>query len=88
MPTVRLCRPPPAATESALFTITETISSLFGGAAFDILHLSLHQLLLILTVAAVAMAAVWVGYAWAANRSSSSTPRRYLPVRQDVEEPS
>ncbi|PSC75896.1 MFS transporter [Micractinium conductrix] len=41
-----------AAVEGALYTVAEAASSLFGGAAFDVFHLSLHQLLLILTAIA------------------------------------
>jgi hypothetical protein len=60
---------------------------LSAGAAFDLLHLSLHHLLIILTVMAVGMAGGWTLYAYLANRSSSQHGRGaggggYLPVRQ------
>jgi hypothetical protein len=57
-----------------------------AGAAFDLLHLSLYHLLVILTVMAVAMAGGWTLYAYLANRSSSRHGRGagggYLPVHQ------
>jgi hypothetical protein len=48
-----------------------------------VLHLTLHQLLFILTAAAGVMAAGWAAYAALANRSSSPA---YAPVRQDIDE--
>lgn len=58
-----------------------------AGAAFDVLHLSLDQLLLILTVMAGVMAVGWSLYAWVANRSGGSAGTRggYLPVRRSDE---
>lgn len=57
-----------------------------AGAAFDILHLTLHQLLAILTTAGCAMAAGWAYYAWKTNRDEASRGHllrsAYLPVRQ------
>lgn len=41
-----------SAIEGALYTISESASSVFGGAAFDVLHLSLPTLLAILTTMA------------------------------------
>lgn len=51
------------------------------------LHLSLDQLLLILTVMAGVMAVGWSLYAWVANRSGGSAGTRggYLPVRRSDE---
>lgn len=59
-------------------------STYIAGAAFDVLHLSLHHLLLILTCMAGVMAAGWSLYAWIANRGSGRPGSRggYLPVRQ------
>ncbi|KAL4425671.1 hypothetical protein ABPG75_009687 [Micractinium tetrahymenae] len=75
-----------SAVESAGFTIAETLSSMFGGTAFDVLQLTLQQLLLILTAAALVEAAGWCAYAFLANRSDEQREGGYgggyLPVQQ------
>jgi hypothetical protein len=53
-----------SAAEMALYTVSEAVSSLYGGVAFDVFHLSLQQTTVTLAVAAGLMAAIWVGYAW------------------------
>lgn len=53
-----------------------------AGAAFDVLHLALHDVLLILTAVAAAAAVGWSLYAWAANRSGGGAAAAYMPVRQ------
>lgn len=62
------------------------------GAAFDVLHLTLQQLLLILTAAALVEAAGWCAYAFLANRSEQGDGLGggYQPVQQkdtDEQEP-
>jgi hypothetical protein len=74
-----------SALEGAAYTIAESASSVFGGAAFDVLRLSLHHLLLILTTMAGVMAVGWSLYAWVANRSKAGARAGYLPVRQSDE---
>ncbi|KAL4437964.1 hypothetical protein ABPG77_004185 [Micractinium sp. CCAP 211/92] len=73
-----------SAVESAGFTIAEALSSVFGGAAFDVLHLTLEQLVLILTAAAIVEAAGWCAYAFLANRSErrEGLGGGYQPVLQ------
>ncbi len=63
-----------------------------SGAAFDVLHLTLQQLLLILTAAALVEAAGWCAYAFLANRSErgDGLGSGYQPVQQkdtDEQEP-
>lgn len=48
----------------ALYTIAEAMSSIFGGAAFDVLHLSVHQTTSVLAVIAGMIAVFWGVYAW------------------------
>lgn len=61
-----------------------------SGAAFDVLHLTLGQLLLILTAAALAEAVGWCAYAFLANRAEEREGGYgggYLPVQQkDMDE--
>lgn len=70
-----------SAVEMALFTITEAGSSVFGGAAFDVLHLSLEQTLGILTIVAGLDLALWVAFAtayskWGPSAAAADGPSR------------
>lgn len=47
----------------ALYTVTEAVSGVFGGAAFDVLHLTLHQTLMVLTVLSGLVAVLWLAFA-------------------------
>lgn len=53
-----------SAAEMAFYTICEAVSSLYGGAAFDILGLTLEQTTASLAVLAGFVAAGWIAYAW------------------------
>jgi len=53
-----------SAAEMAFYTICENLSSLYGGAAFDILGMTLEQTTASLAVAAGCVAAGWIAYAW------------------------
>jgi hypothetical protein len=53
-----------SAAEMAFYTICEAVSSLFGGAAFDVFGLTLHQTTATLAVVAGCVAVGWIGYAW------------------------
>ena len=45
------------------FTVTEAASSVFGGAAFDVLGLTVRQTLAVLTTVAGVLTALWAAYA-------------------------
>jgi len=53
-----------SAAEMAFFTVTEAASSLYGGAAFDILGMTLEQTTLSLAILSFVVAAGWIAYAW------------------------
>jgi predicted MFS family arabinose efflux permease len=53
-----------SAAEMAFYTICEAVSSVYGGAAFDVLGLSLEQTTASLAVIAGFVAAGWIFYAW------------------------
>ena len=53
-----------SAAEMALYTVAEAASSIFGGAAFDLMDMSVRQTTAMLTVAAGVVAGGWTVYAW------------------------
>ena len=57
-----------SAAEIALYTVAEALSSLYGGAAFDVFHFSLEETTASLAVAAGVVAAGWLVYAWVLQR--------------------
>lgn len=78
-----------SAVEMAIYTVTEAASGVFGGAAFDVLRLSLRQVVLTLAVASAAMVCLWTGFAaaygrWAGGRGGAglggSKAAAYAPV--------
>lgn len=60
-----------SAAEMAFYTVAEACSSVFGGAAFDVLHLSLRTTVAALTAVAGALAAGWTVYAFVATRAGA-----------------
>ena len=57
-----------SAAEMALYTVAEAASSVYGGAAFDLLHLSLRATVTTLACAAGGMAVGWAAFAHVATR--------------------
>ncbi|GAB4816866.1 hypothetical protein N2152v2_003912 [Parachlorella kessleri] len=68
-----------SAVEMALYTVTEAASSIFGGAAFDVLHLTLQQTLAVLAVLGGALTVLWVAFAAGYSRGRAA----YAPVPAD-----
>ena len=68
-----------SAVEMALYTVTEAASSVFGGAAFDLLHLTLQQTLAVLAVLGGASTLLWVTFAAGYSRRRAA----YAPVPVD-----
>jgi MFS family permease len=70
------------ALEMAFYTISEVGSSLFGGAAFDILHLTLQQVLWVLTWVAGGIAVIVARQAmmWAKQGGFLTKERRVISV--------
>ncbi|KAL3148744.1 hypothetical protein ABBQ38_014155 [Trebouxia sp. C0009 RCD-2024] len=52
------------ALEMALFTVADAASAVFGGAAFDLLHLSARQVSTVMLGVALLPTTVWTLYAW------------------------
>ena len=52
-----------SALEMALYTLAEILSSLYGGAAFDVLHMTMNQVLWSVTLLASVITAFWTGHA-------------------------
>lgn len=73
-----------SALDMAFFTLAEMASSLLAGAAFDLLHASLFEVVAAFTAVAVAMAVAWAGLAAAYVRrlraGDGGVGGQYLPV--------
>ncbi len=80
-----------SALEMALFTVTEAVSSVFGGAAFDLLGLSLRQTLGTLTAVAGLTFGTWAAFAAVSGRRGGAVAGGkpgYLPVPREGAESS